>query len=326
MPKVLIAPATLAGLNTTYLRLLREAGFEPVFPAQARQLTEDELFDHLRGVSAALAGSEPYTRRVIEAHPGLRVIARAGVGYDAVDVPAATERGVAVTITPGTNQDSVAEHTFALILALAKDLINQHQGTRAGRWPRRSNLPLRGRTLGIVGLGRIGKAVAVRGACFKMPLVAYEPYPDAAFVKQYGITLVPFEQLLRESDYVSLHVPLTAESRHLINRRTLALMKPTAYLVNTARGGLVCEEDLLEALRAGRLAGAGLDVFEDEPPGITPLLELDTVVLTPHAAGVDVQSRDDMAESAARAIVALSRGEWPAEQVVNQEVRGRFRW
>jgi D-3-phosphoglycerate dehydrogenase / 2-oxoglutarate reductase len=326
MPKVLIAPATLAGLDTSYLRLLREAGFEAVFPAQARQLTEEELLRSLKDIPAALAGSEPYSRRVIEANPNLRVIARAGVGYDAVDVPAATERGVAVTITPGTNQDSVAEHTFALILALAKDLINQHQGTRAGRWPRRSNLPLRGRTLGIVGLGRIGKAVAVRGHCFKMPLLAYEPYPDAAFVKQYGITLVPFERLLRESDYVSLHVPLTAESRHLINRRTLALMKPTAYLINTARGGLVSEADLLEALRAGRLAGAGLDVFEEEPPGVTPLLELDNVVLTPHAAGVDVQSRDDMAESAARAIVALSRGEWPAEQVVNPEVRGRFRW
>src|SRR5207248_8779546 len=138
-----------------------------------------------------------------------------------------------VTITPGTNQDSVAEHTFALILALAKDLINQHQGTRAGRWPLRSNLPLRGRTLGIVGLGRIGKAVAVRGAAFGMPMLAYEPFPDAAFVARYHIKLVPWEQLLRESDFVSLHLPLTAESKYLINRRTLALMKPTAFLINT---------------------------------------------------------------------------------------------
>jgi phosphoglycerate dehydrogenase-like enzyme len=187
-------------------------------------------------------------------------------------------------------------------------------------------VPLRGRTLGIVGLGRIGKAVAVRGACFGMPLLAFEPYPDAAFVKQYGIRLVPLDQLLRESDYASIHVPLTAESRDLIDRRRLALMKPTAYLINTARGGLVNEADLYEALRAGKLAGAALDVFEQEPPPITPLLEMDNVVLTPHAAGVDTQSRDDMALSAARAVVALSRGEWPAEQVVNPEVRARFRW
>jgi phosphoglycerate dehydrogenase-like enzyme len=326
MPKVLVTPATLAGLDTPYLQVLRQADFEPIFPSVVRQLTEDEIFQALGDLPAVIAGSEPYTRRVLEAHPRLRVIARAGVGYDAVDVKAATERGIAVCITPGTNQDSVAEHTFALVLALAKDLLNQHQGTRAGQWPRRSNQPLRGRTLGIVGLGRIGKAVAVRGVAFGMRLLAYEPYPDTAFVKHHGISLMPLEQLLRESDYVSLHTPLTEGSRYLINRRTLALMKPTAYLVNTARGGLVCEADLLEALRARQIAGAGLDVFEEEPPPVTPLLDLDNVVLTPHTAGVDVQSRDDMALSAARAVVALSRGEWPAEQVVNPEVRARFRW
>src|SRR5262249_1476494 len=144
---------------------------------------------------------------------------------------------------------------------------------------------------------------------------------------QHGVTLVGLEQLLREADFVSLHVPLTPESRHLINRRTLALMKPTAFLVNTARGGLVSEADLLEALRRGQIAGAGLDVFEEEPATKdNPLFALDNVVLTPHAAGVDLQSRDDMALSTAEAIAALSRGEWPAEKIVNPEVRGKFRW
>ncbi|MCI0458746.1 MAG: phosphoglycerate dehydrogenase [Gemmataceae bacterium] len=326
MPNVLITPATLAGVNASYLEVLREGGFTPVFPAHARLVTEEELLGYLQDIPAVIAGSETYSRRAIEAHPSLRVIARAGVGYDAVDVQAATERGVAVTITPGMNQDSVAEHTFALILAAAKDLVNQHLGTRAGRWPRRSNLPLRGRTLGIVGLGRIGKAVALRGSAFGMRLLAYEPLPDSAFVARHGVTLVPLEQLLAESDYVSLHVPLAEGSRHLINRDTLMLMKPTAFLVNTARGGLVCEADLIEALRARRLAGAALDVFESEPAKSSPLFEMENVIVTPHAAGVDLQSRDDMALSAARAIVALSRGEWPAEQIVNPEVRAKFRW
>jgi phosphoglycerate dehydrogenase-like enzyme len=326
MPKVLIAPATLAGIDAPYLHSFRAAGFEPVFPPRAAQLTEDELCEQLNGVSAALAGSEPYTPRILAAHPGLRVIARAGVGYDAVDLPAATAQGVAVTIAPGTNQDAVAEHTFALILALAKNLIPQHEGTRAGRWPRQANLPLRGRTLGIAGLGRIGKAVALRGKVFGMRLLGYEPFPDPAFVAREGVALVSWERLLAESDYLTLHVPLNAESRHLINRHTLARMKPTAFLVNTARGGLVCEADLLEALKARRLAGAALDVFENEPPPPGPLLDLENVVLTPHAAGVDLQSRDDMALAAARSIVALSRGEWPAEQVVNPEVRAKFRW
>jgi phosphoglycerate dehydrogenase-like enzyme len=326
MPRVLITPAPLAGLNGPHLQLLREAGFDVGYPPRQAQLTEDELFQQLAGVKATIAGSEPYTRRVLAAHPGLRVIARAGVGYDAVDVAAATERGVVVAIAPGTNQDSVAEHTFALILALAKRLVPQHHGVRTGEWPRQPNLPLRGRTLGIAGLGRIGKAVAVRGTPFAMRLLAYEPFPDLKFVEKHGVTLVPLERLLAESDYLTIHVPLTPESRYFINRKTLALMKPTAFLINTARGGLVNEADLLEALRSRRLAGAGLDVFEHEPAVPCPLFELDNVVLTPHAAGVDLQSRDDMAYSAARAIVALSRGEWPAEQIVNPQVRARFQW
>src|SRR5262249_52368246 len=134
------------------------------------------------------------------------------------------------------------------------------------------------------------------------------------------------DRLLSESDFLTLHLPLSAESKHLINAKTLARMKPTAYLVNTARGGLVCEADLLAALKAKKIAGAALDVFEEEPPGKSPLFELDNVLLTPHAAGVDLRSRDDMALSAAEAIVSLSRGEWPAEKVVNPEVRERFRW
>jgi phosphoglycerate dehydrogenase-like enzyme len=305
---------------------LHRAGFELIYPPGSAQLTEEELLQLIPGITASVARSEPYTRRVIKAAPSLRVIARVGVGFDAVDLQAATDHGVAVTTTPGANHDGVAEHTFALMLALAKRLIPQHLGTQAGKWPRQSTLPLRGRVLGIAGLGRIGKAVALRGECFGMRLLSYEPQPDLAFVRQHGITLVPFEQLLGESDYLTLHLPLLPESRHLINRQTLARMKSTAFLINTARGGLVCETDLLEALRAGRPAGAGLDVFEKEPVAQNPLLQLDNVVVTPHNAGGDLQSRNDMAMAAVRAIIALGRGEWPAEQIVNPRVRERFAW
>jgi D-3-phosphoglycerate dehydrogenase / 2-oxoglutarate reductase len=326
MPKVLIAPMTLAEIQGPYVEVLREAGFELVYPGIGHQMTEEELLPALRGAAASLAGSEPYTARVLAANPQLRAIARAGVGYDAVDVAAATAHGVAVAITPNTNQDSVAEHTFTLILGLTRNLVAQHLGVKAGAWPRGTNLPLRGRTLGIAGLGRIGKAVALRGEAFGMKLLAYEPAPDAAFVAAHHVTLVPFDRLLAESDFLSLHLPLTPASRQLINRATLAKMKPTAFLINTARGGLVNEADLLEALRSRKIAGAALDVFEQEPPGKSPLFELDNVLLTPHAAGMDLQSRDDMARSAAEAIVSLSRGEWPAEKIVNPEVRDRFRW
>jgi phosphoglycerate dehydrogenase-like enzyme len=160
-----------------------------------------------------------------------------------------------------------------------------------------------------------------------MHLLAYDPFPDNTFAAHHHVTFVPFERLLAEADFLSLHLPVNDQSRYLINRQTLALMKPTAFLINTARGAIVNENDLLEALKNQRLAGAGLDVFEQEPPPAGhPLFELDNVLLTPHAAGTDIQSRDDMALSAAQAIVSLSRGEWPAEKIVNPEVRARFRW
>ncbi len=326
MDKVLIAPATLAGIDGEFLTALRKAGFELVFPKKKAQLTEPELFEQLTGIRASLAGSEPYTNKVLDAHPQLRVIARAGVGFDAVDTAAATAHGIAVCITPGTNQDSVAEHTFALILAIAKNVVPQHLGTCALQWPRGANLPLRGRTLGIAGLGRIGKAVALRGECFGMKLLAYEPFPDHTFAKAHGVAFVSFEQLLAESDFLSLHLPATKESRYLINHQTLSKMKPTAYLVNTARGTLVNEAELVEALRQKKIAGAGIDVFEAEPPTDSPLFHMPNVVVTPHAAGVDLRSRDDMALSAAQAIVSLSKGEWPTEKVVNPEVKAKYRW
>ncbi len=327
MSNVLIGPSTLTKTDGPWLRTLTGAGFTPVYPPRQGLLTEAELLDLLPGVAASLAGSETYSARVLAACPNLRVVARVGVGYDAVDLAAATARGVAVTIAPNTNHDAVAEHTFALILGAAKRLADAHNAVKAGQWPRQATLPVRNRTLGIAGLGRIGKAVALRGAAFGMRLLAFEPFPDVSFVANHHVALVPFERLLAESDYLTLHLPLTPESKYLINRQALAKMKPTAFLVNTARGGLVCEADLCAALRERRIAGAALDVFECEPcPADNPLLKLDNVLLTPHNAGVDTQSRDDMALSAAEAIIDLSRGGWPAEKVVNPEVRAKFRW
>lgn len=313
----------LKGLAGPFLDVLRGAGLSPFFPDRHRQLTEEDLLEVLSGCTATLAGSEPYTRRVIEAVPTLRVIARAGVGYDAVDVTAATEHGIVVATTPGANQESAAEHTFALMLALAKEIVSADRAVKAGAWPRRSTRPLRGRTLGIVGLGRIGKAVALRAAAFGMERLAAEPVPDLAFMERHRITLVPLDRLLAESDFVTLHVPLTAQTRRMIDRRALERMKPTAFLINTSRGGVVCEEDLVEALGAGRIAGAGLDVFQHEPLGEHALGKLDHVVLTPHTAGIDLQARDEMALRAARAIVEVLKGGWPAEQVINPEVRTR---
>jgi D-3-phosphoglycerate dehydrogenase / 2-oxoglutarate reductase len=327
MPKVLVGPSHLATLDGGFRTTLKQAGFELVFPPKPVQMTENDLLRQLDGVSASVAGSEPYTRTVFAKNPGLKVVARAGVGYDAVDVQAATDHGVVVTITPGANQDAVAEHTFMLMLALAKNLIGQNQPIKDGKWPRYPGLPLRGRTLGLLGLGRIGKTVALRSRAFGMNIVAYEPFPDRAFIDANGVVLTTQDEVLRQADYVSLHMPASESTKRLIDKRALSLMKPTAFLINTARGALVNEQDLAAALREKKLAGAGLDVFEEEPPlPDNPLFKLDNVLLTAHTAGVDIESRDEMALKAAQCIAHLSRGEWPAECVVNPEVKAKFHW
>ena len=327
MPRVIIGPAPLANMQGEFLSVLKRAGFELIYPLKQVQMSEDDVLAQMVGVSAALAGSEPYTRKVFNALPDLKIVARAGVGWDAVDVQAATDHGVVVTIAPGTNQDAVAEHTFMLMLALAKSLMTQHTKIREGQWLRRANLPLRGRVLGLIGLGRIGKSVALRGISFGMKIMAYEPCPDNVFIQKHGITLTTLEDVLAGSDYISLHLPLSPESHHLINKKSLELLKPTAFLINTARGAIIDEDALYKALREKRIAGAGLDVFEPEPPlSHNPLLKLDNVIVTAHTAGVDIQSRDEMALLAAQCIARISQGEWPADCIVNPEVRDRFRW
>jgi D-3-phosphoglycerate dehydrogenase / 2-oxoglutarate reductase len=327
MPKVMIGPSPLAKLPGDFLTVLANAGFEFVYPKVAVQMTEADLMDQLHDIPAALAGSEPYTRKVFEKFPQLKVVARVGVGYDAVDVQAATDHGVAICTAPGTNQDSVAEHCFMLILALARNLIQQHVPISEGKWARSANLPIRGKTLGLVGLGRIGKAMTTRALAFGMKVMAFEPTPDMAFVQKHDVRLAPLDDLLREADYVSLHLPAMAGTHKLINAERLALMKPTGFLINTARGAVVDEPALYAALRDKKIAGAGLDVFEEEPPVPgNPIVNLDNVVMTAHTAGVDLQSRDDMARKAAECIAAISKGEWPAECVVNPEVKAKFRW
>jgi phosphoglycerate dehydrogenase-like enzyme len=332
MPRrVLVAPAPLKEIDHVYGPILKGAGFTIEYPPRDHietelQMSEEELLSQLPGCVASLAGSEPYTRAVIAkaAPAGLKVIARAGVGYDAIDLQAATDNGVAVCFAPGTNQEAVAEHAFALLLSLIRNVPRQDAAIRRGEWPRKVVGFARTTTLGIVGLGRIGKAMATRANAFGFTVLATEIAPDVGFCEANRVALVPLEELLKRSDVVTLHVPKTPLTRNLIRRETLELMKPTAFVINTSRGGVVHEGDLFEALKAKRLAGAGLDVFEKEPPGANPLFALDNVILTAHTAGVDRKSREDMARVPAQAIVKLLAGEWPAEWVVNPSVKERF--
>lgn len=324
--KVLIGPAHLADIRPVYEPILRNAGFDLVMPTQHVQMTESQLRAVLPGCVASLAGSEPYTRAAIAeaAAAGLKVLARAGVGYDAIDVSAATEHGVVVTIAVGSNQNAVAEQAVGLILMLAKQIVPQHLSIRAGGWPRKAYGSVRGKTLGIVGLGRTGKAVAERMLPFGVNMVAHDPYAGAEFAAARGIRMVPMDELFATADFVTLHCPLTHETKHLIGKKTLSLMKPTAYLVNSSRGGVVNEPELFEEMKAKRIAGVALDVLEVEPPAGNPLTTLDNVYFTAHTAGVDVQSRNDMAAFAAQAIAKLLGGDWPTDWIVNPEVKPKW--
>ncbi len=323
--KVLVGPMPLRDpiFAAAFRQPLEAAGYEVVFPDRVAQMTAAELRDQLPGCVAALAGSEPYTREILAAAKaaGLKCVSRAGVGYDGVDIPAATDLGIPVCYAPGTNHEAVGEFALGLMLALVKSLLPQDAAIRKGGWPRRAYLPLRGQTLGIVGLGRTGQATAVRARAFGMTVVAVDPVWDAAFAGRNGVRRVTREELLATADIVTLHVPLSPDTRHLIRAETIAAMKPTAFVVNTSRGPTVHEADLAKALVDGRLAGAGLDVFDDEPLAQGhPLLAAPNCILTAHTAGVDRQSLADMARVGTDALIRVLRGERPAELMVNPEV------
>lgn len=327
MPNVLICPESLRLQPGRFREILEAAGLDCIDPEGDSTLTEAQIRPYLPRCDAIIAGGETLSAPLMDLAPGLRAIARTGVGYDAVDVAAATARGIPVTITPGTNQGSVAEQAFSLLLALTRNIVNNDRTIRAGGWDRRLVQPLRGRTLGLVGLGRIGRAMATRALAFEMRVLAHDSIADADFDARHGINRVGFDELLGESDVVSLHLPLTPATQGLINRTTLARMRPGSYLINTARGGLVVEADLAEALTSGHLAGAGLDVLNFEPPEPgNPLLSLPNVVLSPHMGGIDTKGMADMVEMAAQCIVSLYQGKWPDGCVVNLGLPVDWRW
>ena len=331
MPTVLISSDGRLDPQAPHVRLLREAGFDIRYTKGLEfprgHAGDQAVIEQLLGVAAVLAWGERYTAAVLAALPELRVIARIGVGLDSVDIPAATERGIAVTVTPTANHEAVAEHAMALLFAIAKSIPRDDKAIRAGQWPVELHQPIRGKTFGIIGLGRIGRAAAVRALGMGMQVIAAEKYPDLAFVKQHGIELLDLDALLGRSDYVSLHCPLSEETRGLINADRLAKMKPDGVLINTARGGLVVEKDLLAALTAGQLRAAGLDVFEQEPTATdNPLLRLDNVVVSSHTAGTDTLAMRDMGIEAARCVIDLSQGRWPDQASVNHELKGTWKW
>ena len=324
MPKV----AVTREIPEAGLALLREAAEVTVWP-EFNPPNPEQLAELLRGCDGAVTlVSDPITGELLDREPQLKVVSNFAVGYDNIDVEAATARGVAVCNTPGVLTETTADCAFALLMASARRIVEGVDYVRAGKWTTWGPLLLLGRdlhhaTLGIAGFGRIGQAVARRARGFEMRILYYDAqrYPDAE--RELGAEYRPFDDLLRESDFITLHVALTPETKQLMSTREFGLMKREASLINAARGPVVDTDALVEALRSGEIAGAALDVTDPEPlPADHPLIALPNAIVVPHIASASVATRDEMARLAARNLLAVLQGERPPA-IVNPEVLDR---
>lgn len=303
------------------IELLKKAGCEVVYPSSPRPLRGEHLIEELQGVDAVLAGTDKYSEKVLSSSEvdSLKIISRWGVGFNEVDVSAATEKGVVVAYTPGMLNEAVADYAFSLLLSVARHVHKGHLEMSGGKWAPTWGVQVSGKTLGIVGCGRIGQAMARRATGFDLRLIGCDvaPHPEA---RELGIEFVSMDQLLEQSDFVSLHVALTPESVGLIGKGELRMMKQTAYLVNTARGELIDESALASALKEGWIGGAAIDTFTTEPlPSDHPFFSAPNILLSPHQASRDRGTGEQVSLAAAQAIVDLMQGEKP-QFVVDEEV------
>lgn len=300
---------------------LRAAGLRTHHEQDLTSLSDAHRTELLAGVRAIIAGTKPLGNAEFAQAPRLEIIVRTGVGYDSVDVAAASSRGVPVCITAGANRQAVAEHVFALMLSVARRVPENIANLAYGSWQQLTGRELHGATLGILGLGSIGKAVARIAAGFGMDVVAYDPYFDAEFAAANGVRRAELDDVLRQSDFVTLHLFLDDSTRNLINADRLRLMKNDAVLVNTARGGIVDEVALVEAVRAGTIGGAALDVFASEPLATdSPLLHTTGLLATTHVAGATREARGESGRMAAANVLAVLSGGEP-QFVVNADYR-----
>ncbi len=315
--RLLVTPTSYGksdpGLRTELVALCGEV----IFNDTGKPLRAAEVARLLPGVDGYIAGVDEITAEALAAADRLKVIARYGVGVDQVDLEAARARGIVVTNTPGANAVSVAELAIGLMLALARHIPEAVAATRAGAWPRLAGVSLRGKTVGLVGLGAIGREVARRLAGFDCRVLACDPCADAETARALGVEPVPLPDLLARADFVSLHVPVTPETRRMMDERALAQMKRGAYLINTARGELIDEDALARSLASGHLAGAALDVLcQEPPPPGHPLLGLPGVLITPHAGAHADDAMNAMGRMAMTDCLRVLQGLEPLHRVV----------
>lgn len=304
--KILVSSPAFNQPNLDTMRGYLEGFFqEVIYNPYGRTLKKDELLELWNGADGIIAGIELYTENTLKQAPrNLKIISRFGTGYESIDIRAAGELGIAVANTPGVNATAVADLTLGLMIAVARKIPQLDKKARQGEWERFIGIGLSNKTLGIIGLGSIGREVAIRAKGFSMNIMAFDPYIDEKYVQHQNIKVSSLEQIFKEADFITLHLPVTKETGKMINRETISKMKRNAILINAARGKLVDEEALYEALVNREIAGAGLDVFEQEPPKNTSLFKLDNVVVTPHIGGHTQEASELMAKTAIENVVS----------------------
>ena len=319
---MLVSSRSFGQVSKAGTAILEEAGFvihrigaedRPFDVAKLAQIVERVQPD------ALIAGAEPVPYEVLAASPNLRMVQKHGVGVDNIDLDAATNLGIAVANAPGTNNEAVADLAIGFMLSLLRSLVDAAISTRGGGWDRFIGRELGELTVGVVGTGRIGRGVIQRLSGFGSRVLAYDVFEDAAMASRMKVEYTSLERLLRKSDIVTLHIPLMEETRDLISAEQLGWMKPTALLINIARGELVDEQALADHLAAGKIAGAGVDVFTTEPPQASPLLKLSNVMATPHIGAYTVEAMDCMARRCAENICGVFAGDVP-DNVLNPSV------
>ncbi|NRB54488.1 MAG: phosphoglycerate dehydrogenase [Salinicola sp.] len=278
-------------------------------------IDETTFIERADGAVGAIVAFNAISDRVLGALPAMKIVAKHGVGVDNIDLAAAARHGVTITNVPAANREAVADFTFALLMASARAIPRVDTATKRGEWPRHFGRDVHGATLGIVGLGSIGQAVARRAAGFDMTLVAHDPFADADVASALSVELMPLDELCRRADYLTLHVGLSEQTRHLIDAARLGSMKPTAVLINAARGGIVDESALYDALTQGTIAAAAVDAFEIEPASEHPLFALDNVIATSHVAGYTENALTTLSQSCVDDVIAVIDGRAPRHPV-----------
>lgn len=314
--KVLVTPTSYGASDPALRTQLESEVGEVVYNISGKPLSSSQLVKMLKGVDGFIAGLDAIDRAALKAADNLKVIARYGVGIDAVDLEAAREKNIIVTNTPGANSGSVAELTIGLMISLLRNIPSAVNATKSGEWTRMRGISLEDKVIGLIGFGAIGREVARKLKGFNCRVVAFDPIADYEIAAELKVDILSLEEVIRNADLLSLHCPVTDDTRNLVNTEFLEVMKPGSYLINTARGELINENALYDAIQSGRLGGAALDVFSKQPPDAeNPLLSLPQVLATPHMGSHTDGATNAMGWKALNDCLAVLRGEEPLYRV-----------